>query len=379
MQVLAPLFSKFFLNKIRLVADIFRKFNVRFDMCNGFPAPRCSHHALNLLQDAQAELDEAVSLEATELAEIKVRNAEKVYYMTPAGFRYLEERIKTETNNLIRDRLYAQLYEGKKDRKDAILAAKRIARENKIRLEHTKEMRELSIPSWSIAGQLNMEYLQSKGLTFDHSVDVTKKAFFINYGAEGEERTMLSISNKHYLALGDISKTGNTYNEPHDLAPIMNAFADRGSNAVIEFEELTYKQKNIVWEYITNMLEAQGVGELIVCNPSVGQTRVIELAQLKDNFTLTLYTPEAKKSGSDNLPAKELPDFVKAFGKDRMRAEPTKVGNKFIVETFMEIENPDDLYVGENYYLSHLKENFYVVKRLGKVSNYKLRCMLKLN
>lgn len=348
-------------------------------MCNGFPAPRCSHHALNLLQDAQTELDEATTLEAREVAEHKVRHAEKQYYMTPAGFRFLEERIKVEQNNLIRDRLYAQLYEGKKDRKDAIRAAKRIARENKTRLEHTKEMRMLSIPTWSIAGQLNLEYLQDKGLVFEHTVDVSKKAFFIRYGEESQEKTMLSIANKHYLSLGDISNFDGSFREPTALASIMNAFADRGSNAIIEFEELTYKQKETVWTYIYNMLEAQGIDEVIVCNPSVGQSRVLEASELENFFSLTLYTPEAKKSGSDNLPAKEVAEFIKVFGKDRMRSEPAKVGNKIIVETYMEIENPNDLYVGDKYYLSHLKENFYVIKRLGKISNYKLRCLLKAN
>lgn len=346
-------------------------------MCNGYPAPRCSRHALNLLNDAKTDLAEASTLAETELAERKLRNAEKVYYMTPAGFKFLEEKLKTETNNLLKDKYYAQLFEGKKARKEAILKARQIARENKTRLEKTKEMRMLSIPRWSIAGQLNIEYLQSRGIELEKTIDAKNKVFTLTYGTEDDHHKVLSIPSKHYMSLGNIILENNKFDNNHVLGTIMNSFSSRGMNTPIDFDELTSNQKRIIWDFITQQLKDEGYDEVIVCNPSVAYSEILEVENLRNVFNLTLYTPQANKTGSDNLPKKEIDDFVNLY-KDNIEALPSIVGNKIIVETKEFINNPSDLYVGNKYFLSHLKDNFYSVKKLGKISSYSVRCLLSL-
>lgn len=347
-------------------------------MCNGYPAPRCSRHALNLLNDAKTELEQASTLEETENAERKVRNAEKVYYMTPAGFKFLEEKLKTETNNLLRDKYYAQLFEGKKARKEAIVKARQIARENRKRLEKTKEMRMLSIPVWSIAGQLNLEYLESQNVSnLQKNIDTKNKTFTITYGEEDNMHKVLSIPSKHFFSLGNIVFDNNKFDIKNPLGNIVNSFISRGYNMPIDFEELTYNQKNLVWDYVIQQLKNEGYTELIVCNPSVAYSEIMELDNIKNKFNITLYTPQQRKSGSDDIPQKELSDFLELF-EGRLAAKPVTTGRKTIVETKEYIENPLELYVGDKYFLSHLKDNFYVVKKLGKINSYLMRCLITL-
>lgn len=347
-------------------------------MCQGFPAPRCSRHAWNALTDAQAGLENAKTFAEIEIAERKVRKAEKAYFMTPAGFQYLEEKIKKEKNTLVKDKLYNQLFEGRKARRDNIILARRIARENRTRLEHVKNMRLLSIPLWSIAGQLNVEFLENKGLTVDKVVDVKNQCFVLNVtDSKGKTEKVLSIPSKYYVNLGFIGKSGESFDKEHTLGSILNGFISRGSNVPISFDELGVKSQETVLIYIVQAVKNEGFSKIIFCNPSVAYSEIINVDDLGEFFNITLLTPKNKKTGSDNIPARDMPEFVSKFN-GSIVGEPVKVGEKTVIELEEQILNPDELYVGGKFYLSHLKDNFYMVKKLGKVNKHIIRAVISL-
>lgn len=347
-------------------------------MCQGFPAPRCSRHAWNLYTAAVAELDNADSQAATELAERKVRKAAQAFYMTPAGFAHLEEAIKNEKDVLKQDALYAELFAGKKRRRDSIFASRRIARENKQRLENVKNMRLLSIPVWSIAGQLNVEFLEAQGFTVEKTVDTVNKCFVLNVtDANGKSEKVLSLSNKHYLELGQIGKTFDKFDSIHPLASIADAFNSRGSNSPVDFDELTPSQKKSLTETVVSNLKNAGFSKVIFCNPSLGYSEIVNVEDVVKFYTLTYLTPKAGKTGTDNIPAKYVDEFVSQL-QHSMVGTPQKVDTKTVVELEEQVLNPDELYVGSKFFLSHLKDNFYMVKKLGKVNKYNVRVMLNL-
>jgi len=345
-------------------------------MCNGYPAPRCSRHALNLLNDAKNELERSVNWGTKEKAERKLRKAEKVYYMTPAGFKFLEEEIKNASNPLVKDELFAKLMEGKKDRKEALLNASRVKRENKNQLIKAKEMRSTGLPNWVIASQLNAEFLESQDIVFEQTIDTKNKSF--NFITDDNEEKILSISNKYSLPLGEIETEGSKFVVTHSLGSIMNSYLSRGYNSPIDSDELTFNQKNTIWDFIKEYLKSKEFTALLVSDPRVGYSKPVDFNDLEEHFDLTLYTPNIIKTGTDNLPLKDLDDFLDSFGNVELVSAPTKVGEKIIIETTNAIEG-DNLYVGGKYYLTHLKDNFYAIKKLGSISAYTLRCVLTLN
>lgn len=332
-------------------------------MCHGYPAPRCSRHALNLLEDARAELEGSVSWADKEQAERKLRKAEEAFYMTPAGFASLEERIETEPNPLVKDELFAKLVEGKNRRKEALRNAAHVKRVNKEQLTKAKEMRSTGLSSWVIASQLNIEFLEASGKEVSKEIDVKNKHFVLD--VDGIK--VLSISNKYSLDLGE-------YEPGHSLEPVLDVFKNRGYNAPINSEELTFQQKNIVWDYVLSVLKDKGIQELLVCDPRIGYSVSVPVDEAKNKFNLIVYTPNPMRTGTDNLPAKSVDDFVNSFNHSLVGL-PERVDKQIIIET-EETLDAESLYVGEKYYLTHLRDNFYSVKKLGNITGYTIRCVL---
>ncbi len=343
-------------------------------MCNGYPAPRCSRHALNLLNDARNELEKSSNWATEEKAQRKLKKAEKTFYMTPAGFKFLEEEIKNATNPLVKDELFAKLLEGKQDRKDALINANRVKRENKTKLLKAKEMRNAGLSSWVIAGQLNVESLEDKGLEPIVSINTKDKHFDIAV----DDKKLLAIKNKYSLPLGDIPFDSNQFSSSHVLGNIMNAYSSRGYNSEISSEELTFSQKQTVLHFVKNEIIEKGYSEIIVSDPRIGYSQSISVNELEEHFDIILFTPNIIKTGTDNLPLKELTTFLATFGEAKLAAPAIRVENKTIIETIAPLESAE-LYVGLKYFLTHLKDNFYVVKKLGNISSYTLRCVLAFN
>lgn len=59
-------------------------------MCYPLPGPRCSAHAFDAMEKARQELEGAKSAADREKAAARYRDAQRAYYTTPAGLKYLE-------------------------------------------------------------------------------------------------------------------------------------------------------------------------------------------------------------------------------------------------------------------------------------------------
>jgi hypothetical protein len=342
-------------------------------MCQGFPAPRCSRHAWNMYTDAEAAVNNAATFEEKEVAFRKLKKAEKAFFMTPAGFIWLEEKIKETKNVLKKDALYAELFNGKKRRRDSIQLGKQIARQNKLRLDRVKEMKQLSIPLWSIAGQLNVEFLEEKGFTVEHKIDTKNKIFMLN--VDGEK--LLSLSNKHYVDLGVIGFKDNSFDDNHPLYDIVKTFNKRGSNVPVDFDELTGKQKETLIKTVIEKFMNEGFSKVIFCNPSLAYSEVIHLEDVEKFYDFTFLTPKTSKTGTDPIPDKDVSEFMReALKKYNIVGKPVKVEGKTMIELEHELDNPYDVYVGDKFIISHVKDGFYVVRKLGKVNKHFIRVLL---
>ena len=342
-------------------------------MCQGFPAPRCSRHAWNMYTDAEAAVNNASTFEEKEVALRRLKKAEQAFFMTPAGFTWLEEEIKKTKNVLKKDALYAELFNGKKRRRDSIQWGKQIARQNKKRLDRVKEMKQLSIPLWSIAGQLNVEFLENKGFTVEHKIDTKNKVFILT--TDGEK--LLSLSNKHYVDLGVIGFTGDSFDDTHPLYSIVKTFNKRGSNVPVMFDELTNSQKKDLVETVVNKFVSEGFSKVIFCNPSLAYSEIVNVEDLEEFYDFTFLTPKTVKTGTDPIPDKDIPEFMgEAVKKYDIVGKPVKVEGKTIIELEKELDNPYDVYVGTKFIISHIKDGFYVVRKLGKVNKYNVRVLL---
>lgn len=93
-------------------------------MCYATPGPRCSAHATAELKKKQAELNAALGSPYSFKAYEALAEAERHYYMTPAGHKDLQSQIDAEQDEKKREVLEEKLRLGKAAREEAIAEAK---------------------------------------------------------------------------------------------------------------------------------------------------------------------------------------------------------------------------------------------------------------
>lgn len=358
-------------------------------MCNGYPSLRCSRHAKNLLNAAEEKLDAATTWEEKEEANKIHQHALKVFYTTPAGFKELEEKIKTTNNDLRKDELYSLLFEGKKVRREARSESLRIQRENKDKIARSALMRKTGLPWWVIASQLNVEFLEnlhdtklinSNGVIDSnekhdtYSIDLKTQSFTISiHDSEGKEIKYLSISNHHSHSIYDEAKKFTTNK---NIFSITKYYSSRGENKPIESSELLSAQKRQVLDAVKSSIEKDAIDKIIVSDPKIGFSRVFSIDDIEENFDVTLYTPLSLHNGTDPMTDKAFERFVELYDKSLFVKEPAKIDNRYIVESVKELSK--DERSSDGFILIPLKENVYEIKKAGNVRGVSIRVLLTL-
>lgn len=358
-------------------------------MCNGYPSLRCSRHAKNLLTAAEQKLNDAVTWEDKEEANRVHERALKVFYTTPAGFKELEDKIASTTDELKKDKLYSLLLDGQRIRREAKMESLRIKRVNKEKIDRASLMRKTGLPWWVVACQFNVEFIEKEHNTKlvnnvgvndnetnvdTYSIDLKTQSFFITvHDEDGVETKYLSISNHHSQIIYDETKT---FTSTKNILALTDYYKSRGENKPIEFSELLSKQKTTVLGAVKESFKRLEIDKIIVSDPKIGFSRIVELDDLQKYFDFTLYTPLSLHNGTDPLTDNYFEKFNAVYNNSLFVSEPQKVDKRYLVEAVDVLSKEQRNFDG--FTLVPLKDNVYEIKKSGHVRGRTVRCVLKL-
>lgn len=354
-------------------------------MCSGYPVIRCSGFAKIMLKRAEVKQEEAETFEEKELAGKLIRKAEDLLYTTPAGFTELEEKIAALPEGLEKDALWNRLIRGKQERRKTIVENNRLQRINASVIEKGAELSASNMPRWVVASQLALDEIErnkncsisSEGENF-YTINKKNKNCVVALH-DGEK--VLVAANKYSFPVVVFNEDDEIWEKSvtGKVISLVEEFAGRGVGEVIEEYELTSEQKEFVWEAVVQKFTENGLSSIMLCEPKNGVIlgSTLDTGTLSNTFELVLHSPTFVRNGTDPLNNKSVKRFMELFDPNFLVSSVENINGKYIIETknsltegLMNVEN--------EFILKHLQENFYEVKKLGRVRETRINVTLKV-